>query len=99
MELAGIEPATSWVRSSHRRFASSRMVKPFLAHLMTRPTIFPNTLRLVLQSDNEDMHAAPEAKSSRPCASSGRKDGGLSRSRSDGRRGDSAAAPDHPAGR
>lgn len=44
MELVGLDPATSWVRSSHAN-APNRMVRPFESDLPTRPNTFRNSLR------------------------------------------------------
>jgi hypothetical protein len=41
MELAGLEPATSWVRSSHTATLTKRMVEPFGRARQRAPTLSP----------------------------------------------------------
>jgi hypothetical protein len=48
MELVGLEPTTSWVRIQPLGIRFKRLVTRFPAEPLTRPNIFPNTVRDVL---------------------------------------------------
>jgi hypothetical protein len=52
MELVGLEPTTSWVRSTHPMQPDKAWVEPLFAPRPGRPNTFPNILRLVRQWDN-----------------------------------------------
>jgi hypothetical protein len=49
MELAGLEPATSWARSRRSLSPKSGLVRQFLPPKDDSPNTFPNTLSAVLQ--------------------------------------------------
>jgi hypothetical protein len=53
MELAGLEPATSWVRSRQCRSIREGMVEPFWTFPAARPNSFPNNLRPVFASSRD----------------------------------------------
>jgi hypothetical protein len=47
MELAGLEPATSWVRSTHDGTPAGAWYSAFKVVPSVRPNIFPNTVQAV----------------------------------------------------
>jgi hypothetical protein len=52
MELAGLEPATSWVRSLRSPGLILAWLAASRAYKSVPPNTFPNSLRPVLQYDN-----------------------------------------------
>jgi hypothetical protein len=52
VELAGLEPATSWVRCWRSVDRKTALPKPFSRAIRNSPNIIPNKMLRVLQYDN-----------------------------------------------